>query len=131
MENSGDLKSFAEDEMKEHSTTTLFSDLDKHSKSRKYNDVYRVETISLNDLLLKFDAPKLTDYLSIDTEGSEFEILLTVDFQTWNSRAITVKHNFSKTGKEFSTYLQKMDINRNLKRFLYGMIDILKDKIIF
>lgn len=98
--NSGDFISFVETEVKELSTIELFSDIDKHSKSRKQTDVYQVETISLNDLLLKYDAPKFIDYLSIDTEGSEFEILQAVDFQTWNFRVITVEHNFFPENRE-------------------------------
>jgi FkbM family methyltransferase len=113
--NSGDFISFAEAEIKELSTISQFSDLDKHGKSRKHSDVYRVETISLNDLLLKFDAPKLIDYLSIDTEGSEFEILQTVDFKTWNFRVITVEHNFSENRERIFHLLSENGYKRKFE----------------
>jgi len=65
----------------------------------KRNDhtVVRVETISLNDLLIEGRAPRDIDLLSIDTEGSEYEILSHFDFDSWNIRAIAVEHNRTKT----------------------------------
>jgi FkbM family methyltransferase len=54
-----------------------------------------VETITLNDMLAEHGAPELIDYLSIDTEGAELEILRAFDFGRWDVRAITVEHNWS------------------------------------
>ena len=47
-------------------------ELDSRTKGIKYE----VETISLEDFLEKYNAPNIIDYLSIDTEGSEYEILI-------------------------------------------------------
>jgi FkbM family methyltransferase len=41
---------------------------------------YSVKTISLNDLLDKHNAPQVVDFLSMDTEGSEYSILNSYDF---------------------------------------------------
>lgn len=54
---------------------------------------FRVETVSLNDLLVEAGAPRTIDYLSADTEGSELEILSAFDFDRWDVRAISVEHN--------------------------------------
>jgi len=54
-------------------------------------------TESLDDLLNRLKAPREIDYLSVDTEGSEYEILLTFPFDRWNVRLLTVEHNFSDT----------------------------------
>jgi FkbM family methyltransferase len=54
-----------------------------------------VRTISLNDLLTRYDAPREIDYLSIDTEGSELEILRSFDFDRWRVNAVTVEHNYT------------------------------------
>ena len=51
-------------------------------------------TISLNDLLDKSHAPNFIEYLSLDTEGSEFEILKTFDFKKYIFGLIHVEHNF-------------------------------------
>lgn len=52
-----------------------------------------LSTLSLLDLLEKYNAPKVIDYLSLDTEGSEYEILKTMDFTKYKFRTITVEHN--------------------------------------
>lgn len=52
-----------------------------------------IKTISLNDLLEKYNAPSFIEYLSLDTEGSEYEILRTLDFTKWKFGLIDVEHN--------------------------------------
>lgn len=54
----------------------------------------QVTTISFHDLLEKYQAPCFIEYLSLDTEGSELEILKSVDFQKYTFGLIDVEHNF-------------------------------------
>ena len=79
----------------ELSTIDTFSNGDNHAKAREQGLKYDVTTISLMDLLKKYDAPKEIDYLSIDTEGSEFEILSAFDFDAYKIKVITCEHNFT------------------------------------
>ncbi|WP_259722019.1 FkbM family methyltransferase [Synechococcus sp. CS-1328] len=58
---------------------------------------YRVETVSLNDLLDFHKAPSEIGYLSVDTEGSEYGILSRLDFDKRAIRVITVEHNYCET----------------------------------
>lgn len=53
---------------------------------------YDVETISLNDLLDKHNAPDVIDYISIDTEGSELSILESYDFSR-KFKVLSIEHN--------------------------------------
>lgn len=78
-----------------------FSGIDSSSKSAwrwkllKEDQSYLVETVNLTDLLESHAAPSRIDYLSIDTEGSELEILLAHDFDRYRFSVITVEHNFT------------------------------------
>ena len=86
---------FNETYIPELSTIDSFSSLDGNKLRRRSGKKYEVKTISLNDLLRKHNAPKFIDYLSIDTEGSELEILKGFDFKEYTFRIITVEHNYS------------------------------------
>ena len=52
-----------------------------------------VGTVSLADLLREHGAPRVIDYISIDTEGSELEVLRGMDFDRYDVRILTVEHN--------------------------------------
>lgn len=56
---------------------------------------YKVQSISLADMLDHYAAPRTIDYLSIDTEGSEFDILSHFDFSKYDIKVITCEHNFT------------------------------------
>jgi FkbM family methyltransferase len=77
------------------STVEGFSDADFHGEARRKHRQYPVQTISLLDLLDKYRAPKIIDFLSIDCEGSEFSILEKFDFATYRFRVIVCEHNFT------------------------------------
>jgi FkbM family methyltransferase len=70
------------------------------NNTRAHADSYSVKTISLNDLLAENKAPSEIDYLSIDTEGSEYEILSAVDFSRWKFKVLTVEHNYVADKRE-------------------------------
>ncbi|MGR3603436.1 MAG: FkbM family methyltransferase [Heliomarina sp.] len=67
---------------------------------------YTVETVSLNDLLESHNAPGEIDYISIDTEGSEFDILNALDFDRWSFRVMTVEHNFEPQREQIQELLK-------------------------
>jgi FkbM family methyltransferase len=92
---SGQILSFMETDSRELSTIAKFSSHDSHGEDRKVNLQYEVMSISLLDLLDLYEAPRYIEYLSIDTEGSEFEILNAFDFSQYTFGLITCEHNFS------------------------------------
>jgi FkbM family methyltransferase len=53
----------------------------------------QVKTISLLDILDKANAPSFIEYMSLDTEGSELEILKTFDFGKYTFGLIDIEHN--------------------------------------
>ena len=114
---SDSILSFNEVNARVFSTINLFSDSDLHSETRKNGKTYDVKTISLNDLLIKYDAPRIIDYLSIDTEGSEFEILNGFDFSEYAFRVITCEHNYTPMRKQIFDLLSKNGYERCYQEF--------------
>jgi FkbM family methyltransferase len=96
---------FNEVDNPELSTIDSFSGSDAHRKARTAGTTYEVKTISLNDLLREHSAPAEIDYLSIDTEGSEFEILEAFDFSRHRFRVITCEHNFTPAREKIAALL--------------------------
>lgn len=64
-------------------------------KMRQDPDEIMVDTISLDDLLEEHGAPDTIDYMSVDTEGSELEILEAYDFDRRFVKTFTIEHNFT------------------------------------
>lgn len=96
----------------ELSTINSFSDTDSHSEARKNGRTYEVKTISLNDLLKKYNAPKIIDYLSIDTEGSEYMILSHFDFSRYSFKVITCEHNYTPMREKLFSLLTQQGYQR-------------------
>jgi hypothetical protein len=86
---------FVEAANREFSTLSEYVDRDQHAEVRAAvgSARYLVETVSLRDLLQSHQAPHTIDYLSVDTEGSEFEILDHFDFDKYAIKIMTVEHN--------------------------------------
>ena len=75
------------------STILGYEDQDSLSTDRKISRLYKVQTVSLNDLLNEYSAPKHINYMSVDTEGTELEILLKLDFQKYSFDFLSIEHN--------------------------------------
>lgn len=71
----------------------LYNHLSDYAKNLKSGLTYEVETVSLNDLLEEHGAPTKIDYISIDTEGSEFEIIKNFNFDKYDVEIFTIEHN--------------------------------------
>jgi FkbM family methyltransferase len=75
----------------------ISNNIDTHKTAVDCNKTeITLTTISFNDLLTKFNAPLFIDYLSLDTEGSELEILKSVNLQKYTFGLIDVEHNYSE-----------------------------------
>jgi FkbM family methyltransferase len=101
---------------------------------------YKVKTISLNDVVIEY-AEKLLkksnevnsiDFISIDTEGSEYEILKNFDFNKYAPKIIIVEHNFDPIK---SKQLKELMENHNyqnvfLELTAYDYFFVLKDVLL-
>ena len=97
LDNRSSPVTFTEVNDSEYSTIEEFKSSDSHkTKRKKMNSKYTVETVSLTQLLVDHNSPEKIDYISIDTEGSEYEILKSFDFSKYSIECITIEHNNTK-----------------------------------
>ena len=87
------------------STITSLKDMDFLSRDRTVFKEYEVNTISLTDLVRRNNAPHVIDYLSLDTEGSEYEILKDFDFSNYSFNVISVEHAWNEMNRKMVTTL--------------------------
>jgi len=109
---SGTKLIFNETENASLSQIDLYAENDFMAAKRNIRSNYKVSTISLNDLLETYHAPLSIDYLSIDTEGSEYEILKAFNFEKFKISVITVEHNFSESRQLIFNLLSKNGYKR-------------------
>lgn len=112
---SGEILVFNETEVGELSTLDMFSFSDFHGSYRISGERYNVETISLIDLLDKYKAPIDIDYLSIDTEGSEFHILENFNFDKYTFKFISCEHNYTENRELICALLESKGYLRVLQ----------------
>ena len=70
-------------------------------KNENIEEVW-VDTKTLNNIFEEINAPKLMDFLSLDVEGSELEVLNGINFLTYNFKFILIE---SRDDEEIKKYL--------------------------
>lgn len=100
----------------ELSAIAEFAGGDHFAEVRAAGNEIEVESVSLDDLLLEHKAPETIDYLSIDTEGSEYDILSHFDFSRYVIDFISVEQN-AKTGAQIERLLSACGYIRVFKEF--------------
>jgi FkbM family methyltransferase len=108
---------FHETPSKVLSTIDEFSDHSEQSSSENDGAKYWVKSISLGDLLVRHDAPSKIDFLSIDTEGSEFEVLRNFDFTSYTFNFIACEHNYGINREKIHTLLTGHGYRRIFEQF--------------
>jgi FkbM family methyltransferase len=103
----------------EYSTFENYVDHDFHFERERAADfrTVDVDTFSLDDILRHPDVPPVIDYLSIDTEGSEADILEGCDLADYDIRCISVEHNWTESRERIRGYLQGRGYRRCLMEF--------------
>ena len=92
---------------KELSTIKIFANSDSHSELRKKSSTIKVKTVSLIDLLKFYNAPKIINYMSVDTEGSELDILKDFPFDNYKFNFISIEHNYGRNREKLKELLNK------------------------
>lgn len=63
----------------------------EYLKKKEKIEEFQVETTTLNQIFEDVDAPRLMDFLSLDVEGSELEVLNGINFLDYNFKYIVVE----------------------------------------
>jgi FkbM family methyltransferase len=93
---SGDQLDFSESSTGELSTLRSFVHSDTNAPARVNLINYKVTTVTLADLLREHQAPNYIDFISIDTEGSEYLILRDFDFDEYRFGLMCIEHNYTE-----------------------------------
>jgi FkbM family methyltransferase len=101
------------DAFKESDRLSMPRNTDARIKSGK--NIY-VKTISLNDVMQKNFKGRAPSYISIDTEGSEYQILSTFDFSRFRPVFFTVEHNFTNQQQKIDNLMQSNNYVRIFKK---------------
>ncbi len=106
-----------------------FGDSMAETREKATKSIIQVDTIHPNELLERFNSPELIDYLSLDVEGCEFEILSSINLSKYHIALMTIEHNHDKQRQKlYREYLAKFGYsfvqNRNDDWFFH--IDYLK-----
>jgi hypothetical protein len=73
---------------------------DSYTKNNYNSSAKKLKSISLNDLIKKYQLGKNIDFISIDTEGNELDIIKNFDFKKYKVKIFTIEHNFKKTVRD-------------------------------
>ena len=82
----------------------------------KNGKIVSVKTISLNHVIEKEFKFKTPSYISVDTEGSEYEILKVFDFKRFRPIVFTIEHNFTELQLKIDELMIANDYVRVFKK---------------
>jgi len=108
-----------------YSTINDFVDNDKNSMPantklrKKTGKIISVKTISLNDVVKEYFNNISPSYISVDTEGSEYEILKSFNFNSFRPKIITVEHNYT----DIEIKVDNLMNDNNYKRVFKNLTD--------
>jgi len=87
------------------------------------DQIIKVKTKTMKTILEDYNAPKIIDYLSLDVEGHEYEVLKNFPFDEYKIRCLTVEHNEPHVGPEMRLRLRAL-LETNGYRFVKGNDDV-------
>ena len=82
------------------------------AQRKKGGKTVSVETISLNDVIKEYFNDEVPSYISVDTEGSEYEILKSFDLNVYRPKLLTIEHNFTDQQKHIDSLMKNNNYER-------------------
>jgi len=105
---------------KDLSTIKGYEDNDYHAENRQEYKLIKVPTATLNNLITKNLQNFEIDFLSLDTEGSELEIIKSLDFSKHIIKVICIEHNLSSNRDLINNHL----LANNYKKLNFSFLQI-------
>jgi FkbM family methyltransferase len=99
------------------------SDANAERRSQATHGIIEVQTLNPTDLLRQCHAPEQIDYLSLDVEGAEYEVLGALDLTSYAIALMTIEHNHDLPKQE--------KIRSHLSRFGYEVVQHCNDDFFF
>lgn len=84
------------------------SDLSRFANKRKiFKKIHKVKALTLQEVIDKNLTSNEIDFLSIDIEGEDIEILKSLDLSRYKIKSICVEHNFREGSDEIIGFMYK------------------------
>ncbi|MBX3021248.1 MAG: FkbM family methyltransferase [Bdellovibrionales bacterium] len=112
---SGEKLEFVEAEEDAYGTQSAILKTAHKTRKHRTNEKYLVESITLADMLREHSAPKQIDFISIDTEGSEYEILKAFPFDEYKFGFMAVEHLGPEEEGRIKTLLESVGYKQVLR----------------
>lgn len=74
-------------------TSKMDFDGNQHEREAIAKGYFRIDTINPTELLQRFNAPQRIEYLSLDVEGCETEVLEAIDLNLYEIALMSVEHS--------------------------------------
>jgi hypothetical protein len=78
----------------------ILTEIGRHKEKTVGKPIVQLKTKTLESILDESSFPKFIEYLSLDTEGSEYKIINSFNFKKYSFGCITVEHNFENEKRE-------------------------------
>lgn len=89
----------------------------------KKEHIVEKTTTTLAHILDTYSAPQTIDYLSLDVEGQEYNILSTFPFNRYKFRCMTIEHNAPHIGSNMQMKIRKL-LEENGYKYVKGNDDV-------
>lgn len=76
------------------------NDSNAEMRVRSIKRVVEVDTINPTELLDRFEAPTTIEYMSLDVEGAEYDVLTGLDLNRYDIGLMTIEHDCSEERKQ-------------------------------
>ena len=108
------------------------SSLEKKSKHRLFKTTGRsikVESLPLAEIFENNNSPKFMDFMSIDVEGFELQVLESNDWNRWRPNFIAIEHNFRQDRQKIMEFMGKSGYRLSLDHSKYSWDDFFEDRM--